>query len=204
MRYRQHMRRPLTQQERSTTETRALSVALCALSYTGLVALALIEGQKQSPFQPAIYYLLTSFLAFLVVMNTQGYKVLQWQSQLSDALFEVGTLSLLLSIGAILVSSTFPEEFVRLLLLVMAFVWAIDHLARIRIESGYYSRLKEKESESSEEVSQAGESAETRHGQEVIRKEGSSKTSGRREEGREEGDALQKAVGGARWVRTGL
>lgn len=132
------MREPLKEEEKDRQNIRGVILALMGFSFTGAIALFLVNGKVEISLQIPAFYLLTSFLCYLFALNLQSYKDTRWQDNvLGDGLMEAASLSLVLSVGAIVLSSEAGALY-RYGLSIFAFVvWLIDHIVRLRKLSGF-------------------------------------------------------------------
>lgn len=132
----------LPEEAHERSEQRSLILALAGFSFTGLLALVVIDSTMAQKFNLAIFYLLTSFLGFMWSLNLQGYKARRWEASLAVGLIEMGSLSLLLAVISILWLPTFDRVFSVALSLFALFIWGLDHFLRLKFE---YKYLEEKE-----------------------------------------------------------
>jgi hypothetical protein len=132
----------LSEGEQAREAHRSHILALAAFSFTGLVALVVLDSALSKRFHVAIYCLLVSFLSFLFALSLQGYKSTRWQDQLGTALMDVATFSLVLSVISILRSMTPGSRFVFVLSLATVGAWLLDHLARVRFQWKYLKAKK--------------------------------------------------------------
>src|SRR5688572_29285113 len=54
--------------------TKQFVLALAGLSFTGVIAIAVVDSVNQSNFKIPVFYLLISFLCYLIANNLQDYK----------------------------------------------------------------------------------------------------------------------------------
>jgi hypothetical protein len=120
-------------------------LALAGFSFTGFIALTVIEGTLLKGFSFPIYYLLVSFLGYLFSLNLQGYKSKRWQDQLGTALMEVASLSLILTIASVLFVVEFGSHFAPRLAILALTVWLIDHACRLKFQANYLSERRKSE-----------------------------------------------------------
>ena len=133
----------LCEQEQKREAHRSHILALAGFSFTGLLALVVLDSALSRDFHVAIFCLLVSFLFFLFALSLQGYKSKRWQDQLGSALMDAATFCLVLSVISILISSKTPGSgFLRVLSLATVGLWLLDHLLRVGFQWKY---LKVKE-----------------------------------------------------------
>jgi len=130
------LRSPLDQDEQQRADYRALVLGLMPISFAGLIALTIYDAKvaTDANFGFSGYYMLVSFLAFYLVLNIQSYKRKEWRGQLGDALLDVATLSMLLSIVAILFYGGQSESFKTIFVTVALGGWLVDHAVRLYLE----------------------------------------------------------------------
>ncbi|MCA1613927.1 MAG: hypothetical protein LC800_07215 [Acidobacteria bacterium] len=139
-RFRRYMRRGMKEEVAAREVHRSFILALGGFSFSGLLAIAVIDASVQQNLQLSVYYLLISFLSYLFALNLQSYKSHWWHDQLGDLLIEAATLSLLLSVVAIIWSSKQPDTFKYLVTCLAVAVWLLDHLIRIRLLWKYFKQ----------------------------------------------------------------
>jgi hypothetical protein len=93
--------------------------------------IAVVDVASQQNLQLSMYYLLISFLCCLSALNLQSYKYRRWHDQVGDVLVDAATLSLVLSVIAI-VLSTNPSNLYKLAITTVALLgWGVDHTIRL-------------------------------------------------------------------------
>ena len=117
-------------------------LALAGFSFTGLLAIAVLDATLLQDFHYAVYYLLVSFLCYLSALNFQGYKSKRWHDQLATALMDAASLSLIMSIISILKIRPFSAFFVSILSAIALIIWGVDHILRVRFQDDF---LKDKD-----------------------------------------------------------
>lgn len=132
-----------SEDEQDREAHRSHILALAGFSFTGLLALAVLDATLRQDFRYAVYYLLVSFLCYLSALNLQGYKSKRWHDQFATALMDAASLSLIMSIISILNVQTFKASFAIGLTVLALLVWGADHFARIRIQSNFLKMKKE-------------------------------------------------------------
>jgi hypothetical protein len=121
---------------------RSFIITLTGFSFTGLLAIAVVDSSIQQSLHLSVYYLLISFLCYLFALNLQSYKTHWWHDQLGDFLVEAATLSLLLSVVAIVWTSKQPDGFKYLITILALAVWLLDHIIRIAILWQYLKQME--------------------------------------------------------------
>ena len=126
----------LEPEEQQRGDYRTLVIGLMPISFAGLIALTIFDAKvASSNLGFAGYYMLLSFLAFFLVLNIQSYKDREWIGQLGNAVLDAATLSMLLSIVAILFSGQQPVFFKSIFVTTALGVWSIDHAVRLHKET---------------------------------------------------------------------
>ncbi len=124
--------------EQDREGNRALILAFAGFSFTGVIALIVLEPSIKQTVKWAVYFLLVSFLSYLWALNLQGYKASRWQDEIAAGLADAGSLCLILALVSLLAHSAFPSVFVYSTSVLALTVWIVDHLIRLRIDSRYY------------------------------------------------------------------
>ena len=137
--HRRQMLDILCEDEQDREAHRAHILALAGFSFSGLLAVAVLDVTLMHDFRYAIYYLLLGFLCYLSALNLQGYKSRRWHDQFGTALVDIASLSLILSIISII---HLKEHFTIILTILAILVWSADHLIRIRIQWNYLNEEK--------------------------------------------------------------
>lgn len=141
-RFHQSMVEYLPEEAQEREQHRSLILTLAGFSFTGLLALVVLDSALAQRFRLPIFYLLTSFLSYMWALNLQGYKARRWHGSLAVGLVEVGSLSLLLSVIALLWAPTFERSFAAGLSTFACIVWGLDFVLRLTFEYRYL-KLKE-------------------------------------------------------------
>ena len=101
----------LTEEEQDREAHRSHILALAGFSFSGLLALVVLEAALLQGLHVAIYCLLLSFLFYMFALNLQGYKARRWQDQVATATMDVASLALILSVLSILHYQSFNRCF---------------------------------------------------------------------------------------------
>lgn len=141
VRFWEHMREIPKEEEQDREGHRTLIVAFAGFSFSGVVALVVLESAVAVSFKMAVYFLLVSFLGYLASLNLQGYKADRWQGELAEALSDTGSLCLVAALISVLTSSKFDWSFVVGAGVLAAAVWLVDELARLRFDWEYLAAL---------------------------------------------------------------
>ena len=135
--FKKHMQEILSEDELDRDSHRNYILAMTGFSFSGLLAVTLIQATGNQEFNLTIYYLFISFLFFLLSLNFQGYKAKRWQDQLSTAFTEIASLSLILSVISVLFLKNFNYSFSIGLSILACLIWLSDHLFRVRLQAKY-------------------------------------------------------------------
>ena len=140
--HRRQMGEILSEDEHDREAHRSHILALAGFSFTGLLALAVLEATLRQDFHFGVFYLLVSFLCYFFALNLQGYKSKRWHDQFATALIDSASLSLILSVVSILHVQAFKSNFAIGLTIFAFFVWVTDHATRLRIQWTYLNLKK--------------------------------------------------------------
>jgi FtsH-binding integral membrane protein len=139
-RFRKHGATDLPVEQLNREGHRGLILALAGFSFTGLIALAVLDQALQKNFELATVYLVVSFMAFMLALNMQSYKSRRWQDDVGTIAADVAMLSMLLSVLAILLTGR-PSPMIRIVAALGLLIWLVDHVVRLRIEWRYRKEL---------------------------------------------------------------
>lgn len=132
LRYPKQMKELLGEEELDREAHRTFMLAMAGFSFSGLLAMVVLDTALRRDFHFAVYYLLLSFLCYLCAINLQSYKAKRWQDQAAAALKDAATLCLILSVLSILNSGGFETGFALVMSALAILVWFIDHFLRLR------------------------------------------------------------------------
>jgi hypothetical protein len=108
---------------------RSFILALAGFSFSALLALAVVDASlPELPLRLEVYYLLISFLCYFSVVNLQKYKDKGWHEQLELTLMDTASLSLLLSVSAIIFAANPDTAYGYIVVILALGVWLIDHV----------------------------------------------------------------------------
>jgi small-conductance mechanosensitive channel len=131
LKFRKAMKVVLNEEQLARESHRTYILALAGFSFSGLLALVVLDAALRQNYQISIYYLFLSFLGFVFALNQQSYKAKRWQDQIATASTEMALLCLILSILAILMTQDFSPTFALSLSIVAISVWLVDHVLRL-------------------------------------------------------------------------
>lgn len=138
--FRRYMLEQLDEEEKDRQNIRSLILAMMGFSFSGSLALFLVDGKVEASLQLPAYYLLTSFLCYLFVLNLQGHKDFRWEDNiLGDGLMEAASLSLIASLLAIVIESKFDIVYKALITTLALATWGYDHIIRVKKLSSFLS-----------------------------------------------------------------
>lgn len=139
------MRIKLTTEEKDREANRTIILGLVGVSFTGLLALTIVDAKIDLKTFYPVFYMLISFLCFITALNLQAYKRFRWHNIFGAALIEAAILSILLAITAIIWSSN-QSGFYKILFSVLAFsTWSADHYIHLRLLRKYLKFLSDKQ-----------------------------------------------------------
>lgn len=131
IRYWPYMGDTLSDEEQQVETHRAIILALAGFSYTGFLALTLLDPSIGSQLDFPAYCLLVSFVSYFGALNFQGYKFYRWRDLTGDALMETASLGLILSIVGV-ITATRPNIYWLLVMVLSSILWLMDYGMRIR------------------------------------------------------------------------
>ncbi len=144
MRWRRLMSTDIPEAAQERDVHRGFILSLAGFSFTAVAGLAVLDSPTRVSLQLPTWYVLASFVSLLSSLNLQSYKVTRWQNQMATALLEVGTLSLMLAVVALLFTASFGRVFQLSAGTITLSLWFIDHLVRLSLDSRYLSELHSK------------------------------------------------------------
>lgn len=130
----------LSEEELDRDNIRNTTLALEGFSFAGLLALVLIEPNIKQNLTYPIYFVIISFISYMIQINLQGYKSRRWQEILSDTLFELGSLGLIMTVVCLLFMSGLNNLFIYIMTLISILGWLIDFLIRLKIQFEYINK----------------------------------------------------------------
>jgi len=153
-RFSAQMRELPTEEEQDRDAHRTLIIAFAGFSFTGVVALVVLESAVRQNLKFAVFFLLISFLVYLSALNLQAYKADRWQGELGTALSDTGSLCLVCALISLLLTSGFGGAFAIGASALAGGVWLLDEILRLRFDWMY---LAAEESVKPKEGGSAGE-----------------------------------------------
>ena len=143
-RWRKSMSEQLPEDAQERDLQRTFIFSLAGFSFTAVAGLAVLDATTKVTLQLPTWYVLLSFVVFICALNVQSYKSSRWQNQLATVLLEVGTLSLMLSLVALLFTASFSHSFQWVATAIALGSWLADHLIRLVIDYKYLAALNTK------------------------------------------------------------
>jgi hypothetical protein len=113
-------------------------VGLAGFSFTAVAGLAVLDSSSRPGLQLSVWYVLVSFIAYVIALNLQTYKQTRWHDHLATGLMEVGSLSLVLTVISLLFGAKFDAWFLYLAATLAIGAWLIDHCVRLYLDVGYF------------------------------------------------------------------
>ncbi len=138
----EQMKEILTEAELDQEAHRSHILVLAGFSFTGLLAISVLDATLRKDFHFAVFYLLVSFLCYFFALNLQSYKARRWHDQFATAIMDSASLSLILAIVSILYLPAFNPNFSLGSSTLALFVWVTDHVIRLKIQWTYLSIRK--------------------------------------------------------------
>jgi hypothetical protein len=130
----------LSVEERNINSYRSIYLTMVALIFAGLVAIAVADPLLTQDLQYAMYFSVIAFLSYLIASMILSYTFKRWQNQFSEIISETGSLSLILSVIA-LVSALYPGFFIITLVLGLT-GWLVNHAIQWRLMRRYFVALE--------------------------------------------------------------
>jgi len=131
LRFRSFMWKTLSDDEIGRESHRTVILALAGFSFTGVMAVTILDSATHQELHFAAYFLLVSFLCYLSALNIQGYKLWRALDLVSDALIETAALSLVLALLAVIQISGYSEAYKASVSVLALLVWVIDFIVRV-------------------------------------------------------------------------
>jgi hypothetical protein len=123
---------------------RSTVLALMGFSFSGTVALLVVNAKVELNLLKPTYFLLVSFLSYFIVLNLQQYKAQRWQDDIGDGFLESGHFALILSVASLIWTSEAPNLYKYILVCMAILVWLVDFAVRIWITWRYLYWKKRK------------------------------------------------------------
>lgn len=142
----------LSEDELDRQAHRGVILSLSGFSFTAVIALVLLDSTTQLSLELPVYYVLLSFVASFAALNIQSYKSTRWDDQLSTGLYEITTLSLMLTLAWIVFRGAFTMCLRSILIAIVFLPWLSDHVIRLRLQAQHLQRLELRLTETREEV----------------------------------------------------
>lgn len=127
-------------QDRDFARTTILSLA--GFAFTAVAGLSVVSDGKNPNLELAVWYVTTSFIAYICSLNLQAYKATRWQNQIAQGLVEAGNLALLAALVAMIQGTDFSSRMKLLVVLFASSAWLTDHVIRLLIDMRYLSALR--------------------------------------------------------------
>jgi hypothetical protein len=144
LRFKHQMNEVLPEEAADREAHRALILPLAGFSFTGLIGLIVVDAALRLNYKVAIYYLLVSFLAFMLSLNVQGYKSTRCHDQISTGIMDSGSLSLVLAACYLIWWQAFGVSFSVTLIVIASGAWLADHVKRVSLMWRHLSRLSQR------------------------------------------------------------
>ena len=132
--------------------TKSFVLALAGLSFTGVIAIAVVDSVNQVNFRIPVFYLLISFLCYLIAFNIQDYKFSVSRDVWSNILIDIATLSLVCTAVTVVFLAGYGVVFQSVVLIVALTGWLADHIVRIRYTLKDFRKYREREQRKNEQL----------------------------------------------------
>jgi hypothetical protein len=127
----------------SRDATRTVIVALAGFSFAGLIGITVLDSTNRKNFRYTVFYLLISFLCYLLAINLQDYKFLLSREQMSNLLIDTATLSLICSVVSVVFLAGYDLPFKITVLTIALTGWMIDHIIRTIYTWGDFKKIRQ-------------------------------------------------------------
>lgn len=122
----------LTEAQMARESTRASILALAGFSFTGVIGISVLDAATSRQFKLPVFYLMISFLCYLIALNMQDYKYLVGREEISATLIDMATLSLISTTVAIVLMANYGGYFSLVVFIFALGGWLLDHVIRVR------------------------------------------------------------------------
>lgn len=139
--------------------TKSFVLALAGLSFTGVIAIAVVDSVNQSNFKIPVFYLLISFLCYLIANNIQDYKFFVSRDVFSNTLIDIATLSLICTAVTVVFLAGYGVVFQSVVLIVALTGWLTDHILRLRYTLNDFRKFRRKVERRNEQLREARSAA---------------------------------------------
>jgi|GEM_PF-2604953 len=136
LKFHRHMKDVLLEKELDREAHRTRIMGLAGFSFTGLMALIILEASVRTGLLPAIYFLAISFLAQLSALDLQGFKSARWEDLVGDAVMDIATFTLILAIVALLLSQLQNRGLAISLAVLGIGQWLFFHGVYLKLQCG--------------------------------------------------------------------
>lgn len=139
------MGRDISEEERDSESGRVITLTSAGFSFSALFALLVTQpsfAKDSINIQIAIYYIVISVFAFVSSFSMESYKHKRWQQQLSILFEDIGRISILLTLMALMYVSSLDRGLVYGVGYVFIVGWFIDCTHRIVIWHEFYAAEK--------------------------------------------------------------
>jgi hypothetical protein len=135
------MRQVPPEQAQERDVNRSFILSLAGFSFTAVAGFSVLQANERIALQLPTWYVLLSFVAYITTLNVQSYKSNRLQNQIATALVEVATISLMLSLVALLFAASFDHIFQWAAAIITLAAWSIDHCLRLYFDYDYLKEL---------------------------------------------------------------
>jgi hypothetical protein len=140
MRFWQFMKENLGEQEGDREAHRSVILALAGFSFSGVIAVTIVDNATMQDLKMPAYFLFISFLSYLFALNLQGYKLYRWVDQASDALIATASFSLILALLAVILAANYSTPYKVFVTSLGLLVWLIDFSIQVTLTWKYLAK----------------------------------------------------------------
>lgn len=127
--------------ERNIEAYRSIYLTMVALIFAGFIAIAVADPLLDQDLRYGMYFSVISFLSYLCASNFRSYEFTGWQAQFGKMVSEIGSLSLVLSVIAI-VLAVYPY-FAVVITTLGILIWTFDHIVQLSLTRQYLADLED-------------------------------------------------------------
>lgn len=127
----------LSSDERDTDRNRTVIGLMAGFAFAGITAISVLKNEQKVEFglEASLYYLVISFLCYLVAINLEAYKFFVYLSILGDLLVDIADLSLLCCVLSFVFIAGYSERTKWLILGFVTLVWLLHYFYLIKCHS---------------------------------------------------------------------
>jgi hypothetical protein len=120
----------LLNEERDTDRNRSIQGVLAGFAFAGIATISALKSIQIQEFELEIslYYLVISFLCYLMALNLESYKSFVFQLPLSDLLMDIADLAFVCSVFSFIYKTNYFAITKVLIISIAGAVWLIHYI----------------------------------------------------------------------------